>query len=70
MPLLALLPRRLTDDEVDAICAVLTRRRQRVADAVDIGAEITRVTDVLPSPVDTKRVQQRLIQRRRPTSGR
>lgn len=57
-PLLALLSRRLTDDEVKAVAGELMRRGE--FDQVDIGVLISRITDELPSPEDVERVRQRL----------
>jgi Protein of unknown function (DUF3349) len=56
VPLLALLKRRLTDDEVKDVAKALTHS----ADNVDIGVLITQITDELPSPEDVDRVRQRL----------
>lgn len=58
LPLLALLARRLTPEEVKIVAAELTRRPG--FDDVDIGAEIMRITDELPSPSDVERVRERL----------
>ncbi|WP_111511236.1 DUF3349 domain-containing protein [Mycobacterium kyogaense] len=68
VPLLALLRRRLTDDEVKAVVAALTAGRESNAgpagpsgiDTVDIGVLITQITDDLPSPDDVERVRERL----------
>ena len=63
VPLLALLRRRLTDDEVKAVVAELRAQaelRTRGVDPVDIGVLITQVTDQLPSPDDVERVRARL----------
>ncbi|HYB34790.1 MAG TPA: DUF3349 domain-containing protein [Mycobacterium sp.] len=57
-PLLALLSRRLTDDEVKAVAGELMRRGE--FDQVDIGVLISRITDELPFPEDVERVRQRL----------
>jgi hypothetical protein len=59
-PLLALLRRRLTDDEVAAVATQLAASSELNIDAADIGAAITRITDELPSPSDLGRVQRRL----------
>ena len=48
MPLLALLSRRLTDDEVKAVAQDLIERGD--FDHVDIGVLITQITDELPAP--------------------
>lgn len=58
MPLLALLKRRLTDDEVNAVTRALMDRGEY--DPVDIGVLITEITDELPSPEDVERVRARL----------
>jgi hypothetical protein len=58
VPLLALLKRRLTDDEVKAVANVLINRSE--FDQVDIGVLITEITDDLPTPEDVERVRNRL----------
>jgi hypothetical protein len=58
VPLLALLKRRLTDDEVKAVAHELMDRGE--FDHVDIGVLITQLTDELPSTDDIERVRQRL----------
>jgi Protein of unknown function (DUF3349) len=58
-PLLALLPRRLSDDEIPLIIRKLVPRRRPV-DNIDVGVEITRVTREMPSPDDIERVRRRL----------
>lgn len=65
VPLMALLRRRLTDDEVAAVVADLISRAEfgeqpTDIDPVDIGVLITQVTDQLPSPDDVERVRARL----------
>jgi hypothetical protein len=57
---MALLPRRLTDDEVTVIMRKLTTRMRWPIGRIDVGVEITHVTDDLPSQEDIGRVQQRL----------
>ncbi|OBK44629.1 hypothetical protein A5655_13860 [Mycobacterium sp. 1081908.1] len=59
-PLLALLPRRVCDDEVTAIATALTGRKRRSIDDADVGVEILRVTDEMPSLDDIDRVHGRL----------
>lgn len=59
VPLLALLSRRLTTDEVKTVAGELMRRGD--FDRVDIGVLITQITDELPSPDDVARVQTRLV---------
>ena len=58
VPLLALLKRRLTDDEVKAVGEHLINRGE--FDHVDIGVLITQITDDLPSPEDVERVRSHL----------
>jgi Protein of unknown function (DUF3349) len=64
-PLLALLPRRVSDDEIRLIIGKFLPRRRPV-DNVDVGVEITRVTQDMPSPNDIERVQRRLLAIGRP----
>lgn len=59
VPLLALLRRRVTDSESSAITRKLVAGR-RQPDTADIGVEITRVTDEMPSADDIARIQHRL----------
>lgn len=58
IPLLALLSRRLTNDEVKAVARELMQRGE--FDKIDIGVVITQFTDELPSPEDIERVRARL----------
>ncbi|MGX9789575.1 DUF3349 domain-containing protein [Mycobacterium sp. MMS18-G62] len=58
VPLLALLKRRLSDDEVAAVVRELLARGE--FDHVDIGVLITQITDELPQPEDIERVRARL----------
>lgn len=64
VPLLALLRRRLTDDEVRSVVADLQARAELPdsphIDVVDIGVLITQITDDLPSRDDVERVRVRL----------
>jgi Protein of unknown function (DUF3349) len=55
---LALLARRLTNDEVKVVANELMRRGE--FDHIDIGVVITQFTDELPSPADIDRVRTRL----------
>lgn len=59
LPLLALLSRRLTADEVTIVTRELTSRND--FDDIDIGAAIMRITDELPSAVDVERVREHLL---------
>lgn len=58
LPILALLSRRLTADEIIEVVRQL--RHLPRPDFVDIGAEILRVTDQLPKPSDVERVRAKL----------
>lgn len=58
VPLLALLARRLTNDEVQAVAQDLIDRGE--FDRVDIGVLITQITDELPRAEDVERVRERL----------
>ena len=60
VPLLALLPRRVSDDEIMTITSKLLAPKRRLIDNADVGVEITRVTDEMPSVDDIDRVQRRL----------
>jgi hypothetical protein len=57
-PVLALLSRRLSHDEVKQIAREF--KHSAGFDDVDIGVLITRLTDELPSPEDIERVRERL----------
>jgi Protein of unknown function (DUF3349) len=61
-PLLALLRRRLCDDEIAELARELVARGELMLniDIADIGAAITRITDEIPSAADLERVQRRL----------
>ena len=58
VPLLALLKRRLTDKEVNAVAEDLIDRGK--FEPVDIGVLITQITKQMPSAEDIERVRQRL----------
>ncbi|BDB40427.1 MULTISPECIES: DUF3349 domain-containing protein [Mycobacterium] len=57
---LALLARRLTNDEIVTVANELMRRGELKVDHIDIGVAITQLTDELPSPADVERVRTRL----------
>ena len=57
-PLLALLPRKLSDDEAAVVVCGLIRRRRRPLDRADIGVEIIRVTGEMASLDDIESVQR------------
>jgi hypothetical protein len=58
VPLLALLTRKLTGDEVKAVAQDLMDRGD--FDHIDIGVLITGITDELPRAEDVERVRERL----------
>ena len=65
VPLLALLPRKVSDEEAAMITSDLVRlksrtRKPRSIDAADVGVEIIRVTGEMPSLDDIERVRHRL----------
>jgi len=60
VPVLALLRRRLSDDEVSAVAAELAARGDVLIDGIDIGAAITRITHELPAAEDIDRIKHRL----------
>src|SRR5579875_2202774 len=66
-PLLALLRRRLSDDEVKTVTKDLLRRNG--FDEIDIGVAITQMTDELPAPDDVERVRSRLAAKGWPLDG-
>lgn len=59
LPLLALLARRLTTDEVKFVARELMNRPD--FDDIDIGAAIMAITDELPTATDVERVRDRLV---------
>ncbi len=66
-PVLALLTRRLSNDEVKTVSKELMDRGD--FDHVDIGVMITRLTDELPSSEDVERVRARLATKGWPFDG-
>jgi Protein of unknown function (DUF3349) len=66
IPLLALLRRRLTEDEVREIAHAVASPRigngAADADGADIGVLISQLTDAMPSTEDMARVEERLIE--------
>ena len=61
IPLLALLRRRLSDDEVLAVATELMSIGHTPVEGPDLRVAITKLTDDMPSPEDTERVKRRLI---------
>lgn len=60
IPLIALLRRRLSDDDVREVVELLVADGTIPADRADIGAAIVRVTDAMPSEADLRRVREQL----------
>jgi hypothetical protein len=60
VPLLALLNRRLSSDEVRAVAGQLMRDGHLPVDNIDIGTMITKVSDELPREEDVNRVRTKL----------
>lgn len=60
IPLIALLRRRLSDDEIREIADEIAQLGIDNTTQADIGVSITRLTDALPSPEDVARVEQHL----------
>jgi len=61
IPLLALLRRRLSSEEVFAVATDFMSSGHAPVDATDVRVAITKLTDDMPSPEDTERVTQRLV---------
>ena len=61
IPLLALLRRRLTEDEVISVATELISDRSSPVDGIDVRVAITKLTDEMPSPEDTERIKRRLV---------
>ena len=60
IPLLAVLTRRLSSDEVLVVARELMRNGELPVDDIDIGTMITKVSDELPREEDVNRVRTRL----------
>ena len=64
IPLVALLRRQLSDDELDQVTSDLiddSLRHLELISKIDAGVKITKVTDELPHAVDIARVRQLLV---------
>jgi hypothetical protein len=66
IPVLALLPRRLSTEEVELVAHELLTRRGDFDD-IDIGVAITQITEDLPTPEDIEQVRQRLAAQASPS---
>lgn len=60
IPLMAVLKRRLGEEEVAEVSHELVEAGLIPPDTADIGVEITKVTDDMPLPEDVSRVEQQL----------
>jgi hypothetical protein len=60
LPLLALLRRRVTDDEITTITSEFMARKAAPVSTVDVGVAIFRITNEVPSLDDIARVERRL----------
>ena len=60
VPLLALLRRRLSDDEIVELAHRLSSGGARWASHIDTGREVLRITDELPTPAELHRVADKL----------
>lgn len=60
IPLLAVLARRLSNDEVRAVARELIASGELPVDDIDIGTVITKLTDELPRDEDVERVRAKL----------
>ncbi|MFH5227181.1 DUF3349 domain-containing protein [Antrihabitans spumae] len=60
VPLLALLTRKLSDDEVEQITTALVTAGDLPIDKTDIQVMITKITDEMPLSSDVDRVSSRL----------
>jgi len=60
IPLIAVLARRLSSDEVRAVANELIASGELPVDNIDIGTVITKVTDELPRDEDINRVRAKL----------
>lgn len=69
-PLLALLPRRVSDDEMSLLSGKLIKAKRRWLDRVDLGVEISRITHEMPLLDDIERLHRRLSAAGRPGSQR
>ncbi len=70
IPLLALLPRRLSDDDAAVAVAELTSRGSGPVDTIDIRVAVTRIIGELASDADTGRITRLLLARGFPVTAR
>jgi hypothetical protein len=60
-PLLALMQRQVSDDDIAVLAATFARHRIGTTSITDIGVAITEVIDGLPRESDIQRVSRRLV---------
>jgi hypothetical protein len=60
IPLLALMPRKLSEDEIRELATTLNEHRNGTASNIDIGVLITKITNELPREEDVERIRQRI----------
>ncbi|MBO0811524.1 MAG: DUF3349 domain-containing protein [Microlunatus sp.] len=60
VPLFALLSRKLSSDEVREVARSIIRSHDGQADNIDIGVQITKITNELPRKEDVDRVRVKL----------
>ena len=61
IPLLAILTRRLSNDEVRQVTDQLVAEGTRPADKIDVAVQIAKLTDELPRQEDVQRVRDSLL---------
>ncbi|MFT3861365.1 DUF3349 domain-containing protein [Micropruina sp.] len=62
VPLLAVLRRRLSQQEIDEFADRVVRDGLLPAERVDVGAEFLRLTNELPSETEVQRISQKLTE--------
>ncbi len=60
VPLLAVLRRRLSQEEIDELADRIVRDGLVPAERIDVGAEFLRVTNELPSETELQRISEKL----------
>ena len=68
IPLLAVLTRRLSNDEVHDVAQALVDSGTLPTENVDIGVLITKLTDEMPREEDIERVREKLVSYGWPTT--
>jgi len=61
VPLLALLSRRLPEDDVREVASALVQQGAIPPDKADVGVVITKLTDEMPLEADIARVREHLL---------